>query len=288
MEGFGNTDYFDAGKKKWAHLIMSSLWVTDQALPVPLCLSGAGVQLELFFAPASELFTSANVSNYTIEQPSFKWKGITPDPSYTISLRSAVAGVRSAYILYQRVHAFPSNGNGSKTQLINVGVGQVSSMASVETLFYSEVDDADRTKDKYSRFTNAGIVEWKIEGLGLSNPSQLTFNYQGGTDPETVLLGIGSSAGNLYRMHEETTLENNLESASIRLGINYKSSNEFAGTGLSTIGASSPFLTITTTHADVVPPTTCITTFVTSDALIECRGTEIAISEVFKYHGGVE
>lgn len=281
LEGFGKTDWFASGKKKFAHALMSSLWVTDQALPLPLIQSG-GITVELFLAPASDLFTSSNVAYYEIQQPHFSYMGIVPDPSYTIALRSAVAsGNKGAFIHYQRVHFYPSNGNGSMTQQIQVPIGQVSSIASVDTVFFDEATMADRTKDKYARFTNANLVDWRIENNGTSQPSQLTFKYEGGADPETVLLGLLSSAGNIYKMDQDMALESNYETNSFRIGMNFQSGNEFAGSGLSTVGAASPFLTITTTHSAVVPPTTRILTMATVDCVIEFRGMELSISEVF-------
>lgn len=279
MEGFSKTDHFATGRKRFQHFIMSSLFVTDQCLPLPLCVGG--ISIELFLAPASDVFTSANVSYYTVEQPAFKWLSITPDPAFTIGLRSSVASGRSAIIPYQRVHLFPSNGNGSKTQLINVPVGQVKSIASVECLFHSEIDYADRTKDKYGRFINADVIDFKIEGAGIQNPSQIAFGYAKGGDFEAVLMGILTSSGNAYSMHNDMTLEDDFETKSFRLAINYQSDMESFGSGLNTIGAASPFLTITSTHDSVVPATTRISTFVTTDALIEFRGSEIYVNEVF-------
>ncbi|KAJ3053535.1 hypothetical protein HK097_004083 [Rhizophlyctis rosea] len=280
LEGFGDTGAWKNGKRKWAHALMSSLFVTDQSLPLPLIQSG-GITIELFWAPASELFTSANVAYYEIQQPSFRWMGITPDPSYTIALRSAVAAGRSAFIHFQKLHFYPSNGNGSQTLQIQVPIGQVSSIASVDTVFWDETSYADRTKDKYLRFHSANLVDFKIENNGTSQPSQLSFKYEGGADPKVVLLGLISSSGSIYTMDRDVSLQDNFETSSFRIGMNFQSSNENAGTGLSTLGSSSPFLTITTTHSAVVPPTTRILTVATVDALIEFRGAEIAISEIF-------
>ena len=209
--------------------------------------------------------------------------GITAGPSYTIALRSAVAGGRSAYIHFQKFHFYPSNGNGSQTQQIQAPIGQVSSIASVETVFWNEASYVDPTQDKYSRFTIANLVNFKIEknGTGSAQPNQLTLKYEGGTDPEVVLLGLRSSSGNIYTMDRDVSLDTNFETNSFRIGMTFQSSNEYTGTGLSTLGTSSPFLTITATHSAVVPPTTRILTVATVDALIEFRASEIAISEIF-------
>ena len=114
MEGYGLTNIFAGGARKWAHPLMSSLFVTPQSLPLPLVASG-GITVEIFLSPASTLYTTAGVSYYTIDSPSWKWMALSPSPDYTVALRSAVAAGRSAYIAYSRSHVFPSNGNGSLT-----------------------------------------------------------------------------------------------------------------------------------------------------------------------------
>jgi len=281
LEGFGNVDAFSTGKKKFAHALLSSLWVTDQSLPLPL-LSSGGVTIELWLAPVQELFTSANVAYYEIQSPVFRWQGLTPSPDYTISLRSAVSSGRSAYIHYQKLHFNHGAGNGSNTQQIQVPLGQISSLASIETVFWDDTAYADRTKDKYSRFHNAKLVDFKIEnGSGNAQPSQLTFQYQGGVDPETVLLGLMTNSGNIYTMDRDVYMESDFQETSFRIGMNFQSMNEYAGNGLSLLGAASPFVTITTNHSAPVAPTTRIMTISTVDALIEFRGAEVAISEIF-------
>ena len=281
MEGFGKTDWFTAGPKKFAHAIMSSLWISDQSLPLPLIQSSGGVTIELFLAPASELFTSSNVAYYTLE-PQMKWLGVTPDPAFTISLISAVKNAgKSAYIPYQKVHFYPSAGNGSSTQNINVAVGQVSSIAGIQTVFMNEADLNDRTKDKYGKFSSAGLIDYRIEGAGQNNPSQLTFKHEGGADPETLLLAAISQTGNIYNIDQDMDQTDDFATYNFRIALTFQSDNEHFATGLSTLAASSPFLTITTTHSAPVPGTTRILSIVTCDALIEFRGSEIAVSEVF-------
>ena len=273
LEGFSDTGHYATGKRKFSHALMSFLWVTDQAICLPLIQSG-GITIELFLAPASDLFTSSNVAYYEIQQPTFRWMGITHDPSYTIALRSSLAGSRSAYIHFQKLHFYPSNGNGSMTQQIQVPIGEVSSIAGIETVFWDEARYAGKTQDKYFLFTNANLIDFKIEnnGTGSAQPNQLTFRYDNGTDPEVVLLGLLSSSGNIYTMDRDVSLDTTFETNSFRIGMNFQSSNEYADTGLSPLGVSSPFLTITTTHSTVVPPNTRIMTVATVDALIEPRG----------------
>ena len=150
-------------------------------------------------------------------------------------------------------------------------------------MFYNEADMADVTKDKILRFINPNLVDYKIESAGFSNPSQLTFNYNkdGVYDPELMLVGLISQTGNVYTIGDEVALDDDFETKSFRVGMSFQSNNEHFSSGISTLGSASPLLTITTTHLTAVPPTTKILSIVQVDALIEFRGSEIAISEVF-------
>lgn len=282
LEGYGTSDYLDGGGRKFAHMLMSSLFVTDQALPLPfLSGSGSAVSIELTLAPASEVFTSNNVSYYTLENVSFKYLGITPNPAYTMAMTNAIASGRSVFIAYQRVRQYPSAGNGANNQIIQVPIGQVSSIVSVDTVFFDTVAYANQANDKALRFNSANLVEWNIQGAGINNPSQISFGYHGGSDPESIIMGILSETGNGYLMGEQMSLEDNFESSSFRIGLNYQSSNEYFGSGLSTVGAASPFITINTKHSQPVPPTTAINTIVTTDALIVFQGSGITVTEIF-------
>ena len=279
LEGFGNTSYFAGGGKKFAHPLFSSLFMSDSALPTPIIAAG-GITVELFLAPAKEVFTTENVAYYTLENVQYKFLSVTPDPSFTIGLRSAVAQGRSCFLHFQRLHFFPSAGNGSNTQLIQVPINNVSSVAGIETVMWSDASYADQTQDKYLRFQSFGLQDFKIENSGSSQPSQLTFKYEGGADPEVTLLGLMSANGNVYNVGTDIGLESDWENTSFRIGMNFQSSTELAGTGYSLLGSSSPFMTITTTHNAPVPPTTRILTIATVDTLIEIRGSEISVSEI--------
>lgn len=278
-EGYNNTAFLQGGSTAWAHLIVSSLFVTPQCLPLPLIGNG-GLSIELYLAPASEVFTSANVSYYTMEGVSYKYLALTPDPAYTLALRSAVNAGKSAYIPYQMVRAFPSNGNGSNTQLIQVGIGQKSSIVSIETVFWDST--AYNAADKGNRFTNANLTSWNVVAAEVHNPTQIDFQYgTNGGNPETLLTSLMSQTGNAYQIGNDVSIPTNFDTQNFRLALNFQSSNENFGTGMSTVGAASPFITIGTKHSQPVPSTTSILTFVTTDALLEFRGAGITIHEIF-------
>lgn len=278
LEGFGDTGWFGNGGRRFAHMIFSSLWVTNQSIPLPF-VTASGVSLELYLAPANEIYTSANVVYYTIEDVSLKYQAITPDPAYTIQMRNAIASGRSAFIPYQRIHVFPSNGNGSNNQIINVAIGQVSSIVGIETVFYDST--TYNTVDKYNRFVNANLVSWSVEGGGVHNPNQIEFKYDNGDSPETTLMSLMSEVGNIYNIGSEIDLPDTYDTEHFRIGLNFQSSLEHHGSGLSTIGAASPFLTIRTKHSAPVNSSVTILTFCTTDALLEFRGGVITPTEVF-------
>ncbi|KAJ3051749.1 hypothetical protein HK097_007237 [Rhizophlyctis rosea] len=279
-EGFSDPNWFGvSASRKFAHLLMSSLWVTPQCLPLPLIKSG-GLTVELYLAPASDVFPSSNVDHYKVSSPSFKWLGVTPSMDYIIGLQNSVFQQgRSAYIPFKKIHFFPSNGNGSNSQQIVLPIGQVSSISSIETVFYDDNSMSNRSIDKYSRFTNANLETVRFEGAGFGLPNQMSFKFEGGKDPELALLGLISATGNAYTMDEYSVVPT--DNSLFRIAIAYENSQELFGTGLNTIGSASPFLTIYTTHTSAVPTSTRIMTYVTTDALIQFRGEDIIYSEIF-------
>ncbi|KAJ3024580.1 hypothetical protein HDV00_000839 [Rhizophlyctis rosea] len=209
--------------------------------------------------------------------------GITPNPAYTVGLRSAVASGKSVYLPFQKIHQFPSAGNGASKQLIQVGVGQVSSVVSIDTVFWDSANFADRTKDTYKRFIEPGngVIDFRIDGAGLSNPSQLTFHHEGGADPELFLIGQLGAVGNAYNLDKDISFDDDYMSNSFRISMGYLSDNEHFGVGLNTLAAQTPYITVEVNTKDPVPPTTTIMTFVTTDAIIEFRGVDVAITEIF-------
>ena len=144
-EGFGDDNWFVEGGRKCAHMLMGSCFVTDQALPLPLIHLG-GISCEFWINWASEIFVSDNVAYYESKTQCLKWLlGVIADPTFTIGLRSAVAQERSAYIPYPRVHAYPGALNGSQMNQLVIPIGQVSSIASIETIIYKESDLTTRS-----------------------------------------------------------------------------------------------------------------------------------------------
>lgn len=280
VEGTSNPAFLQRGPTYFAHMLYSSLFVTDQALPLPF-ISQGGISIELFLAPASDIFLSTNVAFYTIDQMSFKWLAITPDPTWTIQMKAAIASGKSAYVPMQRVHVFPSQGSGANDQIINIPIGQVSSIAGIQTAFWDSTGYANSANDKSMRFTNANLQSWNVLVAGLQEPNQISFEYGGGNNPETLLTAIISQIGNVYQAGEQVDIPNNFDTNAFRIALNFQSENQYFGNGMSTIGAASPFIVLSTKHSAPVPTTTSIISFVTVDCLIEFRGSAITVTEVF-------
>lgn len=281
MEGFGDVNALKSGKRSFAHAIMSSLFVTPQAIPLPILSGGTGLTLEFHLAPLESLVTGGDAVRYEISNVNYTWTSLSPQPSYVLGLTSAIRGGRSCVIPFQRIHSFPSNGNGSKTQLIQIPVGQVSSLVSLETTMWDTVAYANRANDKYLRFGNQSILEWRLSSNEFAVPSQLNFHYDGGTNVEGMLMSLMSNSGNIYRLGEDIHLDDNFDTQSFRIGWNFQEENSAFGSGLSTIGSSSPFITLTVTSQNVIPSTTSIMTWATVDALLIFSGNDIQVTEVF-------
>ena len=91
-EDFGGENWHVESGRIFTHLLMSSLWITDQTLPTALIQSG-GITLELLLSRVSNYFVSHTDAYYELREPCLKWPGLTPDPSFTIGLRFALAQI---------------------------------------------------------------------------------------------------------------------------------------------------------------------------------------------------
>ena len=280
FEGYGDVDYFAAGKRRFAHALVSALTLTDQALPLPvLAQSGSGFSIECWLKPAHEIFTTANVAFYKIA-PRFNYLALTPDIAYTSALVRAVNEGKGIYIHFARPHYFRSNGNGSTQQQVVIPIGQKTSVMSWQLGMYSETDFADRTKDKSLRWSHNNIVGWRLEHNAVYNPNLDYFNYEtGGKDLTLTLINLLSQYGNIYNMGDDIDMPADYEEKFFTVGYNFVSQTESAGCGLSTI--ANPTFTIHTKHSQVVPPSTQILTMVIVEALIQIRGTQIGVTEIF-------
>lgn len=279
LEGYQNPAFLQGGSTEFAHMLYSSLLITPQLLPLPILgSSGGGLSIELWLAPVNEVFTSTNVDHYTLENVKFWSCMVTPPASYTLGLIDSISKGSTATIAYQQIHTFPSNGNGSNTQIINVPIGAKSSIASVESVFWDQT--AYAASDKYQRFNNFGLQSWNIVANNQPNPNQLTFNYSAGSSPQTMLINFLSQYGNIYDLGREISLPNNWDTQSFSVGLNYQAVPGF-GSGMSTVGSASPFIVVTTNHNQAVPTTVNILTTVVCDAVIVLSGAGVSVTEIF-------
>lgn len=279
LEGYGNTDFASGGATRFAHALYSSLMVTPQLLPLPVLQTGVTITLHL--APVEYVFTSA-VDHYELRNVSYKYCSVTPDPAFTIALLNAVQSQnRALYIPLQQITSYKTVGNGSMNQIVNIAAGQKSSIVSVDSVVWKASDYADRTKDKAKRFINAGLVSWKLTAAGLQAPSNaLSFEYDGGSNPESLAMTLLSESGNIYTMGESFSVEDDFETATFRIGLNFQSSTEAWKQGISTIGAASPFITLEMKNNTAIDSDYVINSIVTNDALISISGAGIQVSSV--------
>ncbi|KAJ3055241.1 hypothetical protein HK097_011124 [Rhizophlyctis rosea] len=148
---------------------------------------------------------------------------------------------------------FNTAGSETNQQQISIPIGNKSSIVSVDTVMWDTAEYADQTKDKYLRFKPFGLVDARWEGAGLNVPYNQAFGFEGGSNPEFVLMGLLTQSGNGYTMDRDVSLEDGYEQNSFRLSFNWQSSNEHFNTGLSMMGAASTALMLNTNHSQVVP-----------------------------------
>jgi hypothetical protein len=280
LEGYGNVDFAAGGATRFAHALYSSLMVTPQLLPLPVLQTG--VTISLHMAPVEYVFTSP-VDHYELRNVSFKYCSVTPDPAFTIALLNAVQSQnRALYIPMQQITSYKTVGNGSMNQIVNIASGQKSSIVSVDSVVWRASDYADRTKDKAKRFINAGLVSWKINAAGLQSPQNaLSFEYEGGSNPESLLMTLMSESGSVYDLGSQFSIPDDFETSSFRIGLNYQSSTENFSQGISTIGAASPFITLEMQNDRPLTSDYVINSIVTNDALVAISGAGIQVSSVF-------
>lgn len=266
FEGYGNTQLFTNGGYTFCHQLQSSLFVTEQLLPLPFTQVGISIELHI---TGQELFTSPNVAYYTFENVAFKFLACTPDPRFTAGMSMAIHQKgRSAYIPYQQIRTARSNGNGSDEQLIQVPIGNKSSITSLEVLFWDQTAYANAANDKALRFIDAGVVSWTVTGAGITNPRTGEFQHNGGANPEAVFTGLLTETGNGYIAGDLIDIPDNFENNSFRLSMNFQAAPAFR-TGLDTTGAASQSLTITTKHKTPLPANIVILVVVVYDSVIE-------------------
>jgi hypothetical protein len=280
LEGYSDPNYFASGKKRFVHPLVSALHLTDQAIPLPiLAQTGTGYSIELWLKPADQVFTSANVAYYKIA-PRFNYLAIVPDVAYTAALINANLANKAIYMHFARPQWFQSNGNGSMQQNIVLGVGQVTSVLSWQMGFYNEADFADRSKDKSKRWHNAYISGYRMIHNGISNPNIGNINFEGGgKDLTLTLINLLSQNGNIYTMGDDLDLPDNYETENFTVGYSFVSQTETAGCGLSTV--ANPVLTIETKHSQVVPNNCRILTMVIKEAIVQLRGSQVGVAELF-------
>lgn len=277
MEGFGDTNAFANGPRKFEMQIYSSLLTNPNHVPLPIFQGG--LQLELEIATESNLFTSA-VPRFTIDDPSLRWLAVVPDPSYTLALTSGIQSQRSAWIPMTLLRTFRSTGLGSTEMLINAAVGNVTSVDSVITTYWDTNKYNDRTNDRFDRFHDAGLRTWTIEGAGIQNPASRTFTH-GVNDPETIMVTFLSESGSIHNVDQVANLDADFRTKNFRFGLNFQSDNEYHSSGLNLVGAANPNVVISTSHAASVTTNTVAYTTVAMSVVLEVTGSLVNVHRVF-------
>lgn len=289
FEGYGDDRLFTLGARTFCMPLNTSLFSTEQLIPLPLIFSNGGLTIECSMADASNLITSStnSIAYLTLDAPRYKAQCVIPPVSFTSGLISAVRGGRSAHIPTSRIRVFRSVGNGSQQQLVTIPIGGVSSIDSVETVLYTNdlyaQDPVTKvTPDRYTRYTSAFVTDYRIEAAGLSQPANLTFPGGAGNAVEALMMTLLSKTGNVYKIGDETSISGvDFTNSSYRLGLTFTTNREEFATGLTTIGASSPNILITINTSTPLGSNCNIVSYVQTSQLITFTGSVIEVTEIF-------
>lgn len=287
MEGYGTTNGLVSGVgRKYCHSLVTSLFITEQTIPLPV-ISG-GLTIELTIGSTSSLFTSTNVSYFTVEQPTFVWQSVIPSPDYTYKLMSALENGRSLFMPLIKVKPYTHYGLGGTGMNLQIPVGNCSSIESLLVCYRTEADIADVTKDKALIYSSSGLESVRIEVAGQSFPQSRAVTYSNGTggrmyDPSLLMLSFTSANGSSYNADDGVSLDmTNFDGKQFRIFQAFKSEQgEMFGDGISTVGAASPNLTVITQHTAALGANVRITSLVFTSAVLEIKKDIIVLSEIF-------
>lgn len=284
LEGYqptGALNTLASGKATFCHGIQSSLFTSSQLCPLPLIQNGVSIQI--YLSPANQVFTTANVAYYKLEEVSFNVQLVTPTPDLLMKFMSGLDQGKSLYIPICQANSFVNYGSGGTQQNIQLAVGNKRSIQSFAMTFRAEADMSDVTKDKNQIYSSQNLRDVQIQIAGKVDPVVKPWKYNPTStdfDPEVVALSI-LSADSIYTADQSIDMDlTNYDSKQFSLRYNFKSSDESFGDGISTeLGNGS--LTVVTNHSAAVPATIRVNTFVFVDSVIEIRKDQIVVNYVW-------
>ncbi|KAJ3050599.1 hypothetical protein HK097_008404 [Rhizophlyctis rosea] len=278
MQGFEDPDFFKNGRRKVFLPIWSGLFLLAQALCLPM-LSNGGIQLEIVWRGADNLFLNGTVKRFRVEGLGLLWQAISPNPSTTGSLVASTKGGRPGNLTTQRLHVFQSSGNSLMHQQIIATLRPKRSIVSVDVWAYDEAEYVENSKDKYLRFKPFGLRKWRIEsGPNIRVPAVGDITH-GDSDPSTVVTMLMSQSSSVHNMFSGMKLREDWIHQHFRLSMDFQSHRELFGSGLNLLSASHPYLTIFTEHNAPVSPNTRLVCVVVTDELLTFANDQVLVTE---------
>ncbi|KAJ3038920.1 hypothetical protein HK097_002999 [Rhizophlyctis rosea] len=278
FEGYGLTDLFTVNNGYYCyHPIQSTLFSTDQVFPLA-ALDGS-VVITLYLNTPEAFFTSFGtakpVAKFALEDVSFNYQLVVPNPRYTMEMRSGILSNKTLKVPYSRCKQMISYGSGGTENIVNVPVGPVESLNS---LYLQMKSQADLTTQSVSTdkaiiskpfslakyyFTLGSQMVPQGRRFGYASPGSAT-----GTDIEAAWLSIVSQTG-AYDYDKDAKISAKFDTENFRLGVTLSgSSTNTFGAGYNLMGDST--CRVHMTFNNPLPTTTRIeaTAFVDSYILI--------------------
>lgn len=288
-EGYGVTDAFKTGRRRFHHALALSFLATESTVPLPVLTSGC--TLELTVGNVSGLFRSNNVNKFTIENPTLLYQAVEVAPALQLRVMGALESGRSLSLPFCKEKTSLYYGSGGVDQLLSVPVGNISSVQSITICYRRQEDVVDQTKDKAAIYGHNNLRSVRIEAAGLVMPTTRGFSFASGDggdvpyDPEITILGLMTASGNIYNASEEFSIPQGYDDKYFRIHISYKSSaasGEAFGDGLNMEAAASQNINIFLSHSQPVATTTSIYVSVVTDAILEVKRDWVVPVEVFR------
>ncbi|KAJ3035070.1 hypothetical protein HK097_004298 [Rhizophlyctis rosea] len=280
-EGFGDTSAFAGGARRFQMAIFSSVFTTPQALPI-VAIAG-GIQLTLQLAPVENIFLNAAVTSFDIENPAIRACMITPDPSFVLALKAAIAANRSLWLATSEIRQFKTTGLNSNELQITCGLGSYSSVDSIITVMWDRPTYANRANDRFNRYSSSGLREWGIEINGMTQPQQRRFR-NAPNNFETTMVTFLSEAGSIWDIDQVVQMPSdylaNYYAKHFRFGLCLQSLNEQHGSGASTVGAATPNVVLPVTFAAPVTSDLQIVTYITCSTWTEIKANYVDLWRV--------
>ncbi|KAJ3032931.1 hypothetical protein HDV00_006975 [Rhizophlyctis rosea] len=248
FEGYNNTTVFAGNNGFYCyHPIQSTLFSADQVFP--LAALDDSMVITLYVNTPENFFTSFGttkpVAKFALEDVSFNYQLVVPNPPYTMEMRSGILSNKTLKVPYSRCRQMISYGSGGTENIVNNPVGPVESLNSIYLPLKSQSDLTTQSvsTDKAIISKPFSLAKYNFTLASQMVPQGRRFGYASpsapyGTDLEAAWLSIVFH-GSAHDYDKDTKVSTKFYTENFRLGVTLSGSisNTF-GAGYNLVGDS--------------------------------------------------